>query len=453
MTPIEESIAEAAGLLHGDVVLEVDDTPVDNSYELLVALEASLTEGALLKVQRGNAVHDIELPAAVDVPYGIRILRPTTVGSADPGTPAAGIGLQRGDRITAVDGTFVASWYDMRMLIMVRPEESITLAWERDGVDMTSTIVPEERMDGDERIGVIGIRPFEAGSIEVGWWEATRLGAASVYTSSYLILDFIGSIFQDGRYKELGGPIRIAKMADDTAQMGLKYFLRFLALLSVNLGVLNLLRTVTQGNWGLAIILLTVLVKLCLHPITRKNQRGMMRMGKVMGKIKPEMDALQEKYGEDRMKYSQEVQKLWKKHDVNPGKQMLGCLVIFLQMPIWIGIIWSLDYTVELRQASFLWIQDLTRPDMLDRSIMGSQYTIGLLDFWPFYGHLNILPILYVILTLVNQSLQPRSKEPQAAAQQKMMKFMMLFMGVMFFRVASGLCIYFIASNCVSWVI
>ena len=241
VTPIEESIAEAAGLLPGDVVLEVDDTPVDNSYELLVALEASLTEGALLKVQRGNAVHDIELPAAVDVPYGIRILRPTTVGSADPGTPAAGIGLQRGDRITAVDGTLVASWYDMRMLIMVRPAESITLAWERDGVDMTSTIVPEERMDGDERIGVIGIRPFEAGSIEVGWWEATRLGAASVYTSSYLILDFIGSIFQDGRYKELGGPIRIAKMADDTAQMGLKYFLRFLALLSVNLGVLNLL--------------------------------------------------------------------------------------------------------------------------------------------------------------------------------------------------------------------
>ncbi|MFP6739138.1 MAG: membrane protein insertase YidC, partial [Planctomycetota bacterium] len=128
------------------------------------------------------------------------------------------------------------------------------------------------------------------------------------------------------------------------------------------MGILHLLHGIT-GNWGAAIILLTVLVKICLHPITRKNQRGMMRMGKVMGKIKPEMDALQEKYGSDRMKYSQEVQGLWKKHNVNPAKQMLGCLVIFLQMPIWIGIIYSLDYTIELRQTGFLWIQDLTRPD------------------------------------------------------------------------------------------
>jgi regulator of sigma E protease len=129
----------------------------------------------------------------------------------------------------------------MRMLISARPAESILLSWERDGVAMTADIIPEERMDGDKRIGVIGIRPFEDASIEVGWWEATELGAASVYTSSYLILEFIGSIFEDSRYKELGGPIRIARMADDTAQMGLKYFLRFLALLSVNLGVLNLL--------------------------------------------------------------------------------------------------------------------------------------------------------------------------------------------------------------------
>ncbi len=211
------------------------------------------------------------------------------------------------------------------------------------------------------------------------------------------------------------------------------------------MGILHLLHGIT-GGWGAAIILLTILVKICLHPITRKNQRGMMRMGKVMGKIKPEMDALQEKYGTDRMKYSQEVQKLWKKHNVNPAKQMLGCLVIFLQMPIWIGIIYSLDYTIELRQASFLWIQDLTRPDMLDRAIAGPQYTIGFLNFWPFYGHLNILPILYVILTLVNQSLQPRSKEPQAAAQQKMMKFMMLFFGFIFYSFPAGFMLYIMTS-------
>ena len=241
ITPAAGSVAEEAGLRHGDTVLEVDGTPVDNAHELLKALEASLAMGSVLTVQRSDGMRSIELPPAREGTYGITVLLPTKVGSADPGTPAEGIGLQRGDRISAVNGTPVATWSEMRDLISARPAESITLAWERDNVIMTSAIVPEERKDGDERIGVIGIRPFESGSIEVGWGEAIEFGAASVYTSSYLILDFIGSIFQDGRYKELGGPIRIARMADDTAEMGLKYFLRFLALLSVNLGVLNLL--------------------------------------------------------------------------------------------------------------------------------------------------------------------------------------------------------------------
>lgn len=239
--PGEGSVAEAAGLRHGDIVLDVDGTEVNNGYELIQALESDPARGVTLTVQRGRSQQHIELPATPDADFGIVILLPTTIGSADPGTPAAGIGLQRGDRITAVDGTEVSTWSDMRDLISIRPAESITLTWARDGVELTAAIVPEERTNGDERIGVIGIRPLEAGSIEVGWWRATELGAASVWTSSYLILDFISGIFENGRYKELGGPIRIARMADDTAEMGLKYFLRFLALLSVNLGVLNLL--------------------------------------------------------------------------------------------------------------------------------------------------------------------------------------------------------------------
>jgi regulator of sigma E protease len=239
--PEAGSVAETAGLQHGDTVLDVNGKPVDNAHELLKALEANLSLGPSLTIERDGSMRTVELPPATEGAYGIRVMLPTKVGSADPGTPAEGIGLQRGDRVSAVDGTPVASWSEMRKLISARPEESIMLSWERDSVIMTAAIIPEERMDGDQRIGVIGIRPFEAGSIEVSLWEATELGAVSVYTSSYLILEFVGSIFEDSRYKELGGPIRIARMADDTAEMGLKYFLRFLALLSVNLGVLNLL--------------------------------------------------------------------------------------------------------------------------------------------------------------------------------------------------------------------
>ncbi|HJP31422.1 MAG TPA: RIP metalloprotease RseP [Candidatus Latescibacteria bacterium] len=241
VAPQDDSVAQVAGLIRGDQVLEVDGEAIANDYELLKALEAHPELGAVLTVQRGDGKRQIELPAAVETGYGISILLPTKIGSVDPGTPAEGVGLQRGDVITAVEGTAVSSWSDMRELISARPAESIALAWQRDGIEMTSAIVPEERVSQDERIGVIGIRPFEAGSIDIGWWKATSLGAVSVYTSSYLILEFIGGIFENSRYKELGGPIRIARMADDTAQMGLKYFLRFLALLSVNLGVLNLL--------------------------------------------------------------------------------------------------------------------------------------------------------------------------------------------------------------------
>ena len=210
---------------------------------------------------------------------------------------------------------------------------------------------------------------------------------------------------------------------------------------------LNLLQKATFGNWGLAIILLTVIVKLCLHPITRKNQRGMMRMGKAMAKIKPEMEILQAQYGTDKMKYSAEVQKLWKKHNVNPAKQMLGCLVIFLQMPIWIGIIWSLEYVIGVRQASFLYILDLTKPDDLLYSLWWYKMDPdSLFYFWPFYGQLNILPILYVVLTMVNQKMQPRSEDPQAAAQQKMMGFMMIFFGFIFYGFASGFMLYIMTS-------
>ena len=81
-------------------------------------------------------------------------------------------------------------------------------------------------MEDEKPIGIIGIRHHQSGSVPVGWWDAVKLGAWSVYSSSSLILDFLGSIFEDRRYKELGGPIRIAIMADDTADMGLRYFLQ-----------------------------------------------------------------------------------------------------------------------------------------------------------------------------------------------------------------------------------
>ena len=241
VAPSEGSVAETAGLRRGDVVRAFDGESVSNAHELSEGLKRASVSGSVLSVERGGDLVEVELPAAPDGAYGLTVMLPPRVGSTEPGTPAAGLGLQRGDLITAVEGQRVATWSGMRELISAHPGEAIELRWERDGRLMTSMITPEERMEDERPIGIIGIRHHQSGSVPVGWWEAVKLGAWSVYSSSSLILDFLGSIFEDRRYKELGGPIRIAIMADDTADMGLRYFLRFLALLSVNLAVLNLL--------------------------------------------------------------------------------------------------------------------------------------------------------------------------------------------------------------------
>ena len=216
----------------------------------------------------------------------------------------------------------------------------------------------------------------------------------------------------------------------------------FTFFINLFMGLIAFLNKLALGSWGVAIILLTLVVKLCLHPINRKSQRSMMRFQKKFQKIQPQMKALQEKYGSDRMKYSQAVQGLWKEHGVNPGQQMLGCLVIFLQLPIWIGLFRTLDYEIGLRHASFLYIGDLTQPDMLFPLLR--DYQLPLIG--TMFAYFNILPILYVILTVVNQRLQPRPADPQMQSQHRMMTFMMVAFGFIFYNFPAGFMLYIMTS-------
>jgi YidC/Oxa1 family membrane protein insertase len=132
---------------------------------------------------------------------------------------------------------------------------------------------------------------------------------------------------------------------------------------------------------------------------------------------------------------------------------------IFIQMPIFIGLYRSLMVAIELRDAplfsnSIQWCSNLAGPDMLwDWSTflrgIGANFIIDGAGIFPALGpYFNLLPILTIILFIVQQKvLMPPSTDPQQAATQKMMKYMMIFMGFMFFKVASGLCIYFVASS------
>lgn len=191
------------------------------------------------------------------------------------------------------------------------------------------------------------------------------------------------------------------------------------------------------GSWGLAIILLTFVIRAVLHPVNKRNQRQMQVQQQGMARIKPQMDEIRDRYKNDPTTMHRKTQELFKKEGVNPAAMFGGCLFIFLQLPIWIALINTFSIAIELRQTAFLWIEDLTRPDMLFQM----PFSIPLLGDW-----FNLLPLVYVVVTLINQRMMPKSEDPQAQAQQKMMSFMMIAFGFIFYSFASGLLIYFIIS-------
>lgn len=169
------------------------------------------------------------------------------------------------------------------------------------------------------------------------------------------------------------------------------------------------------GNWGLAIILLTVLVKLLLLPLTNKSFKSM----KAMQTLKPKMDKLREKHAADKERLNQEMLNLYKVHKINP---LAGCLPMVLQMPVWIALYRTIWSSVELYQASFLWLPDLSSED-------------------PSY----VLPVLLGVVTFVQQKIQPAQMD---ATQQKIMMWMMpvMFTGFMLF-LPSALVVYIFCNS------
>jgi YidC/Oxa1 family membrane protein insertase len=199
------------------------------------------------------------------------------------------------------------------------------------------------------------------------------------------------------------------------------------------------------GNYGIAIIMLTVLVRLCMFPLSRKQALS----AKKMQELQPEMKKINEKYKGNAQERTRATQELWRKHNYNP---LGGCLLVFVQLPIFMGLYRSLMVNVQLRQASLLgeavrWCSNLAAPDMLWNWSNVMPAMLGSETGWlgPF---LNILPLATVGLFIWQQTLfMPPATDDNTALQQKLMKYITLFMGVMFFKVAAGLCIYFVASS------
>lgn len=172
------------------------------------------------------------------------------------------------------------------------------------------------------------------------------------------------------------------------------------------------------GNWGFAIILLTLMVKLVLYPLSAAAYKSMANMRK----FAPELKRLQERYSDDRQKLSSEMMNLYKKEKINP---LGGCLPMLLQMPVFLSLYWVLYESVELRQAPFmLWIEDMSQID-------------------PFF----VLPLLMGVTMFFQQRLNPPPPDPM---QAKVLKIMPVMFTVLFLFFPAGLVLYWLVNNLLS---
>lgn len=183
------------------------------------------------------------------------------------------------------------------------------------------------------------------------------------------------------------------------------------------------------GNWGWAIIILTIFIKAAFFPLSAASYRSMAKMRT----ITPRLTALKERFGDDKQKLNAEMMNLYKTEKINP---LGGCLPILVQVPVFIALYWALLGAVEMRGAPWtLWITDLSAPDSLFGVIPGINIPVG------------PLPIIMVITMLIQTKLNPTPPDP---VQAKVMMLMPFVFGFMFFSFPSGLVLYWVVNNILS---
>jgi YidC/Oxa1 family membrane protein insertase len=206
------------------------------------------------------------------------------------------------------------------------------------------------------------------------------------------------------------------------------------------LALLGVIRAVVV-NWGIAIIVLTLIVRLAMFPISRRSQLSMQKYQRQMGRLKPKMDAIRQKHGKNKKKMNEEMMKMYREEGVSMVPK--GCLVMFLQLPIFIGLFQALRYAIDLRHSAFLWATDLTAPDRL--FLIAKKPGLFFLPE-PFY--LNIFPILMGFTWYLSSAMAPKPADPQQAQQMKMMKWFPIIFSLLLYNYPAGLALYMVTSSC-----
>lgn len=229
------------------------------------------------------------------------------------------------------------------------------------------------------------------------------------------------------------------------------------------LAYLNILHSYVTFDWAAAIIVLVLTVRLLLHPLTKKSQIGMMRFGEQMKAIQPELQKVKDKYPGDKEKLSQETMRLYREKGINPAN-VLGCLPMFLQMPIWTALYAMLYYAFPLRHESAFWglfqhvqtgghawqfLSDLSSSDRFIVLFPEGQHVFNLKIIQFDYSAINILPLMMAVVMFINMryTQTPATTDDQRM-QQNMMKVMTLVMfPLMLYSAPCGLTLYITAST------
>jgi YidC/Oxa1 family membrane protein insertase len=230
------------------------------------------------------------------------------------------------------------------------------------------------------------------------------------------------------------------------------------ALVGLMMTLINTFHMIPPHNYGLAIIMLVIVVRTLLHPITKKGQVNMMKMQKQMSKLQPKINAAKEKYGNDKQQLNQAIMQIYRDEGINPAGQFMSCLPMALQIPIWAALWAALNSSIEMRHAGLdgWWIRDLAGQDALIN--FSGSYELPLLSMIMMgpITSFNLLPILLGVSQLLQARFMPRGNPTaqqttgnpdQMEQQRKMMMFMSLFFVLILYNAPAGLNLYIMASN------
>ncbi len=231
-------------IVKGDRITKINDTPVKNWYDIAIILEGK-PDSAHYVIARDDSLFSLSVAYGTEGAFPFNPMIEPIIGIIEKGSPAHKAGLERGDRIIMVGDRKIYSFEDMREIVQRNPEKELQFIWERDGERMEGIATPNKRKiqeDGEEKeVGMLGV-VAETEKLRFGLYGALKEGLYRTGESIKLIVSVIVMLFRrEISPKTLGGPIAIFQLAGESARWGFEFYLGFMALLSINLFILNLI--------------------------------------------------------------------------------------------------------------------------------------------------------------------------------------------------------------------